>query len=77
MEEKKYKGYWLVSIDDWTYKWIGKEPAPRFPYLRTLFHLIRYNLKGDLKHFPVRFYKTLKRLLTNSLKPEQAPSGNL
>ena len=79
MEEKKNDGFWLVGLDDWEYEWVGKEPVPKFPYLRALKWVIAYNLKGGdkfrFKGFPKRLYKVLKRLFTNSLKPSQAPSG--
>jgi hypothetical protein len=67
------KGF-LVFEETWEYKWMGEEPAPKFP---TFYFLYVYVVRKGIKEFPKRFYSVFKRFLTNSWKPKQVPSSNV
>ena len=64
----------LVFEETWEYKWMGEEPAPKFP---TFYFLYVYVVRKGIKEFPKRFYNVFKRFLTNSWKPKQVPSSNV
>ena len=61
----------LFFEETWEYKWMGEEPAPKFP---TFYFLYVYVTRKGIKGFLRRFYNVLKRFLTNSWKPKQVPS---
>lgn len=64
----------LIFEEEWEYKWMGEEPAPKFPTFRFL---CIYITRKGIKEFPKRLYNVLKRFLTNSLKLTQVPSSNI
>ena len=64
----------LVFEETWEYKWLGEEPAPKFP---TFYFLCIYVVRKGIREFPKRFYNVFKRFLTNSWKPKQVPSSNV
>lgn len=70
MKEKKETPGFLIFEEEWKYKWLGEEPAPKFP---TFLFLCTYIVRKGIKEFPKRFYNVLKRFLTNTLKPSQVP----
>lgn len=60
----------LVFEETWEYKWMGEEPAPKFP---TFYFLCVYVVRKGIKEFPKRLFRVAKRLLTGQFRLARVP----